>query len=186
MNRSNVVGAVVGAITVLSIGAIGGYQVAKGPSYAKVTLITPVHQSVRDPEKVCETVPVTHRAPVKDENRIAGSVIGGVAGGLLGNQFGRGTGNTLSTIAGAAGGAYAGNKVQQNLQERDTYTSSEKKCHVVQKYHDAIVGYDVRYSLNGQESTVRMSEPPADNRIPVEHGKLVLSQATQPPKSDSP
>lgn len=48
----------------------------------------------------------------KDPNNIAGTVIGGIIGGLIGHQIGGGTGNTVATIAGAAGGAYAGNQVQ--------------------------------------------------------------------------
>ena len=48
-----------------------------------------------------------------DPNNIAGTVIGGIVGGLIGHQIGGGTGNTVATIAGAAGGAYAGNQIQQ-------------------------------------------------------------------------
>src|SRR6185369_2965226 len=44
----------------------------------------------------------------KDPNNIAGTVIGGI----IGHQIGGGTGNTVATIAGAAGGAYAGNQIQ--------------------------------------------------------------------------
>lgn len=176
MEKSAVVGAVLGGIAVLSVGAIGGYKIAKGPSYADVHQVTPVHQMVKKQEEVCTAVPVAHKAPVQDENRIAGTVIGGVIGGLLGNQVGRGAGNKLTTVAGAAGGAYAGNKIQQNMQDKDSYTTTEQKCRLVDKAYDTIVGYDVRYTLNGQENTVRMATPPKNDRIPVEHGKLVLSQ----------
>jgi outer membrane lipoprotein SlyB len=43
-----------------------------------------------------------------------GAVAGGVLGGVLGHQVGGGTGKTVATIAGAAGGAYVGNKVEAN------------------------------------------------------------------------
>jgi outer membrane lipoprotein SlyB len=43
-----------------------------------------------------------------------GAVAGGVVGGVIGHQFGSGRGNTVATVAGAAGGAYVGNKVEQN------------------------------------------------------------------------
>ena len=46
-------------------------------------------------------------------NNVAGMVIGGVVGGLLGNQVGHGTGRTVATVAGAAGGAYVGNQIEQ-------------------------------------------------------------------------
>ena len=49
----------------------------------------------------------------KDPNNIAGTLIGGIVGGLIGHQIGGGTGQTVATIAGAAGGAYAGNQVEQ-------------------------------------------------------------------------
>ncbi len=178
MNRSNVIGAVVGAGAVLSIGAIASYQAFKGPTYAEVVQVDPVHQNVTTSEKVCKDVRVVHKAPVKDENRIAGSVIGGVLGGVLGHQIGRGGGNSLATVAGAAGGAYAGNKVQKGMQDRDRSTSTEERCHTVEKPHDTIVGYDVLYRLDGREVIIRMAQAPIGNRIPVEHGKLVLNTAT--------
>ena len=51
----------------------------------------------------------------KGEGGALGLIAGGVVGGLLGNQVGGGRGNTLATIAGAAGGAYAGKKVEENV-----------------------------------------------------------------------
>lgn len=48
-----------------------------------------------------------------DPNNMAGTVIGGIAGGLIGHQIGHGTGRTVATIAGAAGGAYVGNQIEQ-------------------------------------------------------------------------
>ena len=78
----------------------------------------------------------------------------------------------------AAGGAYAGNKVQKGMQDRDRSTSTEERCHTVEKPHDTIVGYDVLYRLDGREDIIRMAQAPIGNRIPVEHGKLVLNTAT--------
>lgn len=46
-------------------------------------------------------------------SNIAGTVIGGIVGGLIGSQVGRGTGRSVATIAGVAGGAYAGNQIEQ-------------------------------------------------------------------------
>jgi len=50
-----------------------------------------------------------------------------VAGGLLGNQVGGGSGKTIATVAGAAGGAYAGRKIQENQQNK-TETVTERRC----------------------------------------------------------
>lgn len=46
-----------------------------------------------------------------------GAVAGGVVGGLLGNQIGKGRGNTVATVAGVAGGAYAGHQVEKNVKK---------------------------------------------------------------------
>jgi outer membrane lipoprotein SlyB len=42
-----------------------------------------------------------------------GTIGGAVVGGLLGHQIGGGRGQTAATIAGAAGGAYAGREVER-------------------------------------------------------------------------
>ena len=52
-----------------------------------------------------------------------GAVAGGVAGGLVGSQIGQGRGNTVATVAGVAGGAYAGHQVEKHVKS--------KKVHVV-------------------------------------------------------
>lgn len=49
-----------------------------------------------------------------DSNAV-GLIAGGVAGAVLGHQIGGGFGKDLATIAGAAGGAYAGKKVQESM-----------------------------------------------------------------------
>lgn len=50
-----------------------------------------------------------------------GTVAGGVLGGLLGNQVGGGNGKTAMTVIGAAGGAYAGNQIEQNMNSVTVY-----------------------------------------------------------------
>lgn len=50
-----------------------------------------------------------------------GTVAGGVIGGLLGNQVGGGSGKTAATVLGAAGGAYAGNRVEKNMKKVTVY-----------------------------------------------------------------
>ena len=55
-----------------------------------------------------------------------GMVAGGVLGGVLGHQVGGGTGKTVATIAGAAGGAYVGNKVEQNKNTKGKWNVSIK------------------------------------------------------------
>lgn len=50
-----------------------------------------------------------------------GTVAGGVIGGLLGNQVGGGNGKTLATVAGVAGGAFAGNAIEKNMKKVTVY-----------------------------------------------------------------
>jgi outer membrane lipoprotein SlyB len=61
---------------------------------------------------------------VEDEGKASGvgAVAGGVLGGVLGHQVGSGTGNTVATIAGAAGGAYAGNRVEKARNRKSYWT----------------------------------------------------------------
>lgn len=40
---------------------------------------------------------------------------------------------------------------------------------------DTVVGYDVTYRYNGQESTVRLDQEPASDRLPVIDGKIVTA-----------
>ncbi|MBB3225997.1 uncharacterized protein YcfJ [Luteibacter sp. Sphag1AF] len=80
--------------------------------------------------QVCENVQVRHNDS-KDNHQIAGTAIGAVAGGVLGNQVGGGKGKTLATVAGAVGGGYAGNRIQKNNQDKNSYTTTERRCHYV-------------------------------------------------------
>lgn len=50
-----------------------------------------------------------------------GTVAGGLLGGIVGNQMGNGNGKTAMTVLGAAGGAYAGNKVEANMKKVTVY-----------------------------------------------------------------
>jgi outer membrane lipoprotein SlyB len=84
----------------------------------------------------------------------AGAVAGGVIGGLLGNQVGNGSGRTAATVLGAAGGAYAGNEVQKNMNK--------------------VTVYQVRVRMNdGSVRTVEQSHPVAAGaRVAVNNGAL--------------
>jgi outer membrane lipoprotein SlyB len=58
-----------------------------------------------------------------DSNAV-GLIAGGVAGAVLGHQVGGGMGKDLATLAGAAGGAYAGKKIQENMNTSKVWTVS--------------------------------------------------------------
>ncbi|WP_148872354.1 glycine zipper 2TM domain-containing protein, partial [Serratia marcescens] len=109
MNKSMLAGIGIGVAAALGVAAVASLNVLnRGPQYAQVISATPIRESVKTPRQECRDVAVTHRRPVQDENRIAGSVLGAVAGGVLGHQFGGGRGRDVATVAGALGGGYAG------------------------------------------------------------------------------
>ncbi|BAN46861.1 glycine zipper 2TM domain-containing protein [Metapseudomonas resinovorans] len=178
MNKSMIVGAVLGAVGVTAGGAVATYNLVgnSGPEYAEVLAVQPINETIQTPREVCNDVAVTRQRPVKDQHQIAGTVLGAVAGGLLGNQIGGGNGKKIATVAGAVGGGYAGNKVQEHMQEGDTYTTTETRCKIVTDTSEKLVGYDVRYELDGKVGQVRMDHDPG-RQIPVtKEGQLILSQ----------
>lgn len=170
-----------GGAAALLVVAVAGCDALSGPKFADVVSVKEAKETIRTPREVCEDVVVQKQAPVQDKNRIAGKVIGGVAGGVLGHQIGGGTGQTVATIAGAAGGAYVGNKVQKNMQEKDVVTTTERRCKMVEDVSEKLLGYDVAYKLDGKEGTVRLAYDPG-KQIPVKDGQLVLSPPAEAPK----
>jgi uncharacterized protein YcfJ len=180
VNKSLLVGAVLGAVGVTAGGAVATYSLVKsGPEYAQVLAVQPVNTQIKTPREVCKDVAVTRQKPVQDQHQIVGTVVGALAGGLLGNQVGGGNGKKLATVAGAVGGGYAGNKVQEGMQNRDTYTTTQTRCNTVNDISDKVVGYDVRYTLDGKEGSVRMDRDPG-GQIPVDkEGRLILGQNQQ-------
>jgi uncharacterized protein YcfJ len=167
------------AAAVLATG-LAGCEKLSGPKFAEVVSVKEAKETVRTPREECEEVAVQQQAPVQDQNRVAGSVIGGVVGGVLGHQIGGGTGKTVATVAGAAGGAYAGNKVQKGMQERDVVTKTERRCKTVEDVSEKLLGYDVVYKLDGKEGSARLAFDPG-KQIAVKDGQLVLTPPAQAP-----
>lgn len=182
MDKSMIKGMAVGgiAMVVLGAGAVTGYKAMTKPTFATVVAVKEIVETVVKPHERCEDVQVKHQAAVKDERRIAGSVVGGVAGGLLGSAIGGGNGKTLATVAGAAAGGYAGNQVQKNMQEKDVVTTTEHRCRSVNERSQKLVGYNVTYRLDGKEGVVRTSFKPGPT-LPVKDGQVL----TAPPADNA-
>src|ERR1700741_5671309 len=156
MNKSLAIGLVTGAVLAVGAGAAAGLKMMnKGPEYAQVLKVTPLTKTIHTPRQDCHDESVTQQAPVKDQHQIIGTVAGAVLGGVIGHQIGGGKGRDIATVAGAAGGGYAGNRIQKNLQDKDTYNTTEQKCATVDDTSQRRTGYEVRYRLNGKESTVQ-------------------------------
>ena len=179
MDKSMMKGIAVGgvAMVMLGAGAVTGYSSLTKPKFADVVAVKEVTQTVVTPREQCEDVQVQHQAPVKDEHRIAGTVVGGVAGGLLGSTIGGGKGKTLATVAGAAAGGFAGNQVQKNMQQKDVVTTTEHRCKTVNDKSQKVVGYKVTYRLDGKDGEVQTSFKPG-TKLPVKDGQVVTTPPT--------
>lgn len=178
MNKSMIIGTILGMGVATTGGAIASYQLLKEPAYADVVNVLPLTKETKIPHKECRDQTVVHQKPVQDTNRVAGKVIGAALGGVLGHQVGNGNGKKVATVAGAVAGGYAGDRVQNNMQKNDTYTTVEKRCKTVYETREDITGYDVTYRLKGQESTVKMAYDPGE-KIPLENGQLVTAAPTE-------
>ena len=69
----------------------------------------------------CGTVEAVNTVDVKGEGHYLGAIGGGVVGALLGSQVGGGRGKTLSTVAGAIGGTFAGRAIERNANKTTHY-----------------------------------------------------------------
>ena len=176
MDKSMIKGIAVGgiAMVVLGAGAVTGYKTMTKAEFAEVVAAKEILETVVTPREKCEDVQVQYQAPVKDEHRIAGTVVGGLAGGLLGSAVGGGNGKTLATVAGAAAGGYAGNRVQKNLQEKDVTTTTEQRCKTVNEKSQKVVGYNVTYRLDGKDSVARITFKPGPT-LPVKDGQVITT-----------
>jgi len=89
------------------------------------TQVASAAQSAQAPAKPhcanCGVVADVKEVEVKGEGSGLGAVAGGVVGAVVGNQFGHGTGNTVMTVAGAAGGALAGNEIEKRAKTKKRY-----------------------------------------------------------------
>ncbi len=173
MNKSLVTGLVIGAASRNRRRRDGGLQ---DPAWARVRAGRRRQAGHEDRSHAASAVPRRAdraESPTKDSHQITGSVLGAVVGGVLGHQVGGGSGKKIATVAGAAAGGYAGNRVQKNMQDRNTITTTEQRCETVYDSHEEHLGFDVKYRLGKEEGQVRMDHDPGE-KIPVKDGKPVL------------
>jgi uncharacterized protein YcfJ len=179
MNKSLIIGLAAGAAVAVGAGAVAGLKIMnKGPQYADVVQVTPLTRTIRTPRQDCHDESVVHERAARDNHQVVGTVAGAVVGGLLGHYIGGGSGRAIATGVGAAAGGYAGNRIENRMQHGNTYTTSERRCATVYKRSVEQEGYEVRYRLGDKEGTVRMDHDPGQ-RIPVDHGQLVLGDSAQ-------
>lgn len=178
MNKSLVIGAVIGAVVATAGGAVAGYRAITASQGAEVISAKALTRTIKTPRQECHDEQVTHTKPVKDHDRLVGTGLGAVVGGLLGNQVGGGNGKALATVAGAVAGGYGGNKIQEKVQQGNTYATTEQRCTTAYDSREVPAGYDVVYVLDGKHHHVRMDHDPG-KRIPVKDGQIVVVSAKQ-------
>ena len=82
--------------------------------------------------EVCTDEVVTTQKPVKDKDRVAGTLAGALVGGVVGHEVGgKGTSQDVATIGGAVAGGYAGNRIQKNVQDNSTVQTTKRVCRTV-------------------------------------------------------
>jgi uncharacterized protein YcfJ len=88
--------------------------------------------AARTPREVCTEETVTRAKPVKDKDRVLGTVAGALVGGVVGHEVGgKGTSQDVATVGGAVAGGYAGNRVQKSVQKNATEQTTERVCRTV-------------------------------------------------------
>lgn len=138
-------------------------QATGSATQPQVVAQAPVQQPVYQPvptQRVaticasCGTVESVREVKEKGQGSGLGAVGGAVVGGLLGNQVGGGNGKKVMTIAGAAGGAFAG--------------------HEIEKHARATTAYDVQVRMeDGSVRSFRRAEPVAvGTRVTVDGNSM--------------
>lgn len=104
------------------------YDKAVATAKAQLKAATPVAQAKTTNGKLmcadCAKVLAVRVTEKEGEGSAAGMIAGGVAGAVLGHQVGSGVGKDLATIAGAAGGAYAGKKIEGKIKTQKIWNVS--------------------------------------------------------------
>ena len=113
MNKSTLVGIVLGVTAATAIAGYASYTVIDGAADAPGA------------QQTCYEVAVETPAEPTDKKRVTGTVIGALIGGAVGRDVGD---RDITTAAGAAAGAYAGNQIQKKAQEHDTAVTTEVRC----------------------------------------------------------
>ncbi len=180
MKISFMTGALAGAALMTAGGAAAGYHIYHANHSAVVVSAKPLMRTVKIPRQDCHDEEVTHTKPVKDQNRLIGTGIGALVGGVLGHQVGGGNGKTLATVVGAGAGGYAGNKIQEKVQQGDTYKTTEQRCNTVYDSKQEPAGFDVVYEYKGERHHVHTKEDPGSS-LPLKDGQVVLASLNRSP-----
>lgn len=157
--RGMIVGLVAGVVLAGAGGVVAMRMMDKPPEFVDVVRSVPVTKTVETPREECTEQPVSRNVQ-RNDSTTNGTVIGAIVGGVLGNQVGGGSGRAVATVAGAATGGYVGREADKRHTKTETVTEMQRTCKTVVDRSEETIGYDVTYTLDGEEHTVRMEQDP--------------------------
>lgn len=86
--------------------------------------VQPTHHAAAPVCQSCGIVESVREVSVRGDSNGLGAAGGAVVGGLLGNQVGSGHGRQAMTVAGAIGGAFAGNQIEKRARGSMSYETT--------------------------------------------------------------
>ena len=158
------IGSICTAVAPLAFGQYYARDYDRSDRGVRVIESRPVYEASSGARQECWNPRAGHyeevRAPEKT-NVGKGAAIGAVTGGVLGHQVGSGSGNTAATVGGALLGGILGHKVEQK-NDRDEQTDLDRsRCRMVgDASSGSLLGYDVRYEVDGREYVTRTQHEP--------------------------
>jgi uncharacterized protein YcfJ len=134
---------------------------------ARVLSSTPIYHTVetRTPQRQCWEEEVERPVRRQHDDSATPEILGAVVGGAIGNAVGHSTTNSkVGTVVGAVLGGSIAHDIEQSKRDEsaDVVIQKVERCKTVSstRQEEKLVGYDVRYSYNGSERTVRLDRDP--------------------------
>jgi|GEM_PF-173810 len=109
-----------------------------------------------------------------------GAVAGGVLGAVVGNQVGRGSGRAVATILGAAGGGFAGNAIEKNMQTVMVYLVQVRMDDGTMRTMEQASPLSVGSAVFVQGQTIRMADGAA---APLAGSRNATTPLPSPPQA---
>jgi uncharacterized protein YcfJ len=156
-------------LTTLSVLILASGAALASTSYYEADVLesTPVYRVVETsiPHEECwqEEVARSSRSSRNQSRSHTPGLLGAVIGGAIGNAVGH---NKSNQRVGAVVGAILGGSIASDITREDSrptvYYETVEHCKTVYDYreNEKLVGYDVLYSYNNREYSVRMPENP--------------------------
>lgn len=145
----------------------GSLQAATVYEEAQVLSSTPIYRIVESssPGRECWEEEVVRETSYREQRSATPGILGAVIGGALGNAVGHHKRNKqVGTVVGAIlGGSIARDMGAANAaRQGGQYVDVVERCRTVHnvQQEEKLIGYDVRYSYNGLQQTVRLPEDP--------------------------